>query len=307
MVKKIELLSKLSPGDIMTMTVAIESLHQTYPGEYLTGVKTSAMEIWENNPWITKFKDDESREQINSEYQTVHFCNQAPYPFIEGYTEHLGRALNISLRAVSNIPKIYLTDEEKGWMDQIQEYYSRGIKLQYWLICAGTKNDFTIKQWPIEYYQRVIDETSGFIQWVQIGSNEHSHHPLRGVIDLRGKTSHRQFMRLVYHSQGGLGPVTYLQHLCAAFEKPYMCILGGREPVHWVQYPKQYTFHSIGQLDCCKNSACWRSRVVPLGDGDNKDKESLCEIPTFGYMKPVAKCMSMIKPREITSVIRKFI
>ena len=56
------------------------------------------------------------------------------------------------------------------------------------------------------------------------------------MINLAGQTDHRQLIRLAWHARGGLGPVTYLQHLCAAWEKPYICLLGGREPATWVHY-----------------------------------------------------------------------
>ena len=45
--KKLILRANLCPGDILTMTAAVESLHLTYPDEYETDVRTSAREIWE--------------------------------------------------------------------------------------------------------------------------------------------------------------------------------------------------------------------------------------------------------------------
>jgi ADP-heptose:LPS heptosyltransferase len=121
---------------------------------------------------------------------------------------------------------------------------------------------------------------------------------LRGVIDLLGKTDPRQLIRLVYHSSGGVGPSTFLQHLCAAWQKPYVCLLGGREPVAWVQYPKQTTLHSIGQLDCCRDRACWKSRVVPLGDRSEQDR-SLCSNPRGR----IPLCLDRIEPRKVAESI----
>ena len=57
---------------------------------------------------------------------------------------------------------------------------------------------------------------------MQVGAKEHDHPKLDGAIDLRNKTDHRQLIRLAWHSCGGLGPVTYLQHLCAAWEKRFV-------------------------------------------------------------------------------------
>jgi ADP-heptose:LPS heptosyltransferase len=298
---------KLSPGDILTLTAAVESLHKTYPGKYLTDVDCPVMAIWENNPHITKLKKEESRT-IEMEYPLVHKSDSLLVHFLEGYTRNLGEQLKIPLSLTTNHPHLYLSEQEKKWRNQVKDEFDKEIQnrnLPFWLINAGIKDDFTAKQWPIEYYQEVINKTQGRIQWVQVGAKEHNHVSLSGVLNLYGKTDHRQLIRLAYHSQGGLGPSTYLQHLMAAWEKPYICLLGGREPVPWVQYSKQTTLHTIGALSCCKNKACWKSRVIPLDDEDEKNK-NLCEKPVLGFTRSVGKCMAMIKPKEVLSVLEKY-
>lgn len=304
---KINLKSKLSPGDVLASTAAVHSLHIMYPGEYETDVDTFAMDIWENNPNITKL--DANDDQVQHEefhYPLIHQSNQRLISFIDACTQGLADVIKRPISLLTNRPHLYLSEDEINWIDQVREKISDGRKIPFWLVNAGTKKDFTCKQWPIEYYQKVINETFGMIQWVQVGAKEHDHHPLSGVIDLRGKTSHRELIRLVYHSQGGLGPSTYLQHLCAAFEKPYLCLLGGREGLGWVTYPRQHTFHTIGVLDCCSHGGCFISRVVPLDDNDEKNK-SLCKYPAFGYMKPVPKCMAIIKPEEVIMVLKRIV
>lgn len=297
--RKLHLKSFLSPGDAVVMTAAIESLHTTYPGEFQTSVETSTMEIWENNPHISQMFDAEPHDV---HYPLVHHSNQVAYHFMQAYVNGISQVIEKPLYLTTNKPHIYLSDEEKAWMDQVQHFLTQGRKVPFWLIDAGVKHDFTAKQWPVEFYQKVVDMTAGLIQWVQVGATEHEHHPLAGVISLVGKTSHREFIRLVYNCKGGLGPSTYLQHLCAAFDKQYICLLGGREPVPWVTYPFQTTLHTIGQLECCKHGACWISRVVPLLDDDEKNN-SLCSNPILGFIKPVGKCMAIIKPEEVVQIL----
>ena len=137
------------------------------------------------------------------------------------------------------------------------------------------------------------------------------------MLDLRGKTDLRQLVRLVYHAQGILCPVTLLMHLAAAVDvKPGMpknraCVViaGGREPAQWEAYPHHQYIHTNGALRCCDNGGCWKARTVPLGDGDEKDKpEHLCvdpikkEVRTKGatdlsYFLP--RCMDMITSEEV--------
>jgi ADP-heptose:LPS heptosyltransferase len=303
--RQLLLRSQLSPGDILTLTAAVKSLHDQYPGRYTIAVDTSAPEIWEHNPGVVPIP--ESKEHvtvIDMHYPLINGSSQQHVPFLLGYTAYLAQVLGIQLSLTVNRPQLYLSDEEKLWMDQVSQYCTAGTRVPFWLINAGVKSDYPTKQWPIEHYQEVVDRTRGWIQWVQIGQADHDHVRLQNVIDFVGRTTGRELIRLAYHCQGGLGPVTYLQHLCAAWEKPYVCLLGGREAVTWVQYPVQHTLHTIGQLPCCTPTACWKSRVVPLGDGDPKD-QSLCERPVVSGTRPAPECMARIQPEEVISLLRR--
>lgn len=297
--KTINLFCEQSPGDVMTMTAAVESLATIYPNRWTIGVGGTAIEIWDNNPHVKRANPDEPGVlNIKMEYPSIHRSNQHHIPFLGSYVEFLGSVLGVQIPLTTNRPHLYLNEDEKIWMNQVSEMID-GRSVDYLIVDAGVKQDYTTKQWPIEYYQTVVDETRHKVQWVQIGSLEHDHPLLNNVMDLRGKTDTRQLIRLVYHSKGGIGPVTFLQHICAAWQKPYVCLLGGREPVTWVNYPFQHTLHTMGQLSCCKEHACWRSRV--LGPSD-----SLCEQPVLDGLRPVGRCMSLIRPQEVINLINRF-
>lgn len=299
--KRVILSCPLSPGDIATMTAAVHSLHERYPNQFVVDVRTPVPAIWEHNPGITPLA--EADQTIEMHYPAVDKCNSRSAPFLAGYTEYLGDMLGVTLRLSTNRPHLYLSDEERGWLNQVAE---KGHGGPFWLVSSGVKSDYTAKQWPVEFYQQVVEQTKGVIQWVQVGAEEHDHVPLDGVINLIGQTDPRQLIRLAYHASGGLGPVTYLQHLCAAWEKPYVCLLGGREPAVWTQYPRQHTLHTIGALDCCRTGACWRSRVVKRNDGEKSD-QSLCEKPVLVGKRPVGRCMQMITPADVVSVLRRYV
>lgn len=308
--KVLLLKTNLSPGDVCTLTVAVESLHRNYPGEYKTYVECSLPQAFEANPNVHIGEpEEEEYETIEMEYPTIHLSDDISHSFIYGYLDFLANKLRKRITPFFNAPYIPLSDEEKEWMGTIEERV--GKKVPYWLVNSGVKRDFTCKQWPLEYYQEVVDKTRGSVQWIQIGAMEHNHRPLKHVINLVGQTDHRELMRLVYHSEGGLGPVTYLQHLCAAYKKPYFCIAGGREASTWIQYPFQHTFHSVGTLPCCKEGGCWKSRVVPLlaYDKDTDDSNSrICERPLFSFESPIPECMGKIVPEAvIASLVPKLV
>lgn len=302
--QKLILWNKLSPGDILVMTAVIESLHRQYPDRYSTDIECPVPAIYDHNPRITKLDPQDTEVQkIEMHYPLINMSNQLPVHFIQGYVDYLGDKLKIPLKLQVNRPYIYLSEDERQWISQVQEITGKPMK--YWIINAGTKQDYTAKRWGRDQYQEVVKLMKGRVNFVQIGERHHLHKPLEGVLDLTGKTDARQLIRLCWHAQGGVGPITFIQHIFAAFEKPYVALLGGREPFHWEHYPSQTTLSTIGMLSCCSTGGCWKSRVVPQGDGDDKDK-SLCEFPTYGYEEPIPRCMAMIRPQDVVDAIDKY-
>lgn len=298
------------PGDVVVMTAAVRELHRQYRGQYQTDVRTFAREIWENNPYITAIADhDRDARSIEMHYPLINQSNQRPAHFLEGYCEYLAGQLGLpSLRPQEFRGDIYLSDQERGWMNQVEETSSyRG---EFWLVNAGSKNDFTCKQWPVQSFQEVVNRLAGRVTFVQIGASEHNHPPLTSVIDLRGKTDHRQLIRLVYHAAGVLTGVSYPMHLAAAVPtppgrdalRPCVVINGGREPPHWEQYPGHQFLHTIGSLPCCGTGGCWKSRIVPLRDADHKDHD-LCQRPVAGY----PRCMWLITPDDVIRAIERYL
>ena len=94
---------------------------------------------------------------------------------------------------------IHLAAQEKEWMNQVEELW--GFKGRFWILLAGGKYDFTTKWWSPDYYQAVVDHFQGRVQFVQCGEKGHWHPELKGVFNLVGRTSIRQFIRLMYHAQ----------------------------------------------------------------------------------------------------------
>jgi hypothetical protein len=100
-------------------------------------------------------------------------------------------------------------------------------------------------------------------------------------------------------------------HLAAAIEtrpgmpqtRPCVVIAGGREPPHWEAYPHHQFIHTVGALRCCDNGGCWKSRTLPLGDGDPKDDAgSLC-VDVAGSLP---RCMDMVTAEEVIRRIESY-
>jgi len=284
------------PGDIMMLTAAVRDLHQAYPGEFLTDVRTNVPELWENNPYVTPLDDG---EWIEMHYPAIHQSNQRPYHFIHGFAQYLEEWLRVRIPITEFRGDIHLSTEERR---------SESAYGDYWIIVAGGKNDFTAKWWNPANYQAVVDHFRGAIQFVQCGAAGDWHPRLDGAIDLVGKTTIREFVRLMYHAQGVVCPVTFAMHLAAAVPsarlRPCVVIAGGREPPQWEAYPGHQFLHTIGAFDCCATGGCWRSRCQRVGDGDMNDEFNVCELPV--EVSPelvIPACMAAITAGDVIRAI----
>ena len=298
-----------SPGDIVMLTAAVRDLHRCYPGRFSTDVRTSAPALWENNPLITQLQDSPSgAREVECHYPLIHQSNQRPYHFLHGFIHYLNDVLDLRIVPTEFRGDIYLSDREKGARPHFENV---ALPDNYWLVVAGGKYDFTTKWWSPSRMQEVVDDFARSVDFVQVGERDHYHPPLRNVVDLRGRTSLRQLVHLVHYARGVICPVTLLMHLAAAVETPSghaphracVVIAGGREPPHWEAYPFHQYLHTVGMLDCCANGGCWRSRVHPLGDGDEKDSPpSLCLRP----VGDLPRCMDMITADHVKAAVNLY-
>jgi ADP-heptose:LPS heptosyltransferase len=301
--RKLILRNFQSPGDIVMLTAAVRDLHRACPGRFLTDVRTPCPHLWENNPHLTPIRDDDPEARvIDCQYPLVHRSNQEPFHFIHGFMQHLGAELGVAIRPTAFRGDIHVSDLEKSWFSRVRE--AAGEDVPFWIVVSGGKRDFTAKWWDPARFQEVVDHFRSRIHFVQVGEDGHHHPPLRGVLNLVGRTDLRQLVRLVYHAQGVLTPVSLLMHLAAAVEvkggrpknRPCVVVAGGREPPPWEAYPHHQYLHANGALLCCDDGGCWKSRVVPLGDGAEADRpENLC-VDVAGTLP---RCLDLITAADV--------
>lgn len=299
--QKLLLINRLSPGDILVMTNCIRDLHLAHPGKFITDVRTPCPDIFKNNPYITKLTYDENEyNQINTwfasnvgktkmlgdimcvdmQYPLIHQSGARGTHFAEGHREFLEETLKIKIPQTKIRPELYLSEQEKN--------LPRLIKDKYWVINAGSKGDYTLKQYP--YYQEVVDLLKDKIIFVQIGVASHNHKPLEGVIDMVGKTNTRELFKLLWHAEGVISCVAFPMHIAAAFKKPCVVVAGAREGTRWELYPNHRFIYVNGCLPCADYDGCWRSKLEE------------CNYKKNG----VPICMILIKPEEVAHEVERY-
>lgn len=291
-VKKVEFHSHLAIGDTLMMTCAIRDLKIAYPERYLIRVDTTAMHVWDNNPYLSTFDEPDMIVKLGPKQATqasqtsgLHYCN--------GYRTSIESNLNISIPQGHIKPDLHLSDAEKS---------DRWIDGRYWIIVAGGKSDFTSKIWPYQYWQEVINNLPN-ITFVQLGESKHNHPELKGsnLINLIGQTEHpdtgvRDLFKLFYHCEGSMGLVSMQMHLAAAFDKACVVVAGAREPVSYEQYNHHRYLHNQGSMRC-KNDCQNCTHIVIEG------KKRSCDVQTdfsrYDKDKELCTKYSPIDPSKI--------
>jgi ADP-heptose:LPS heptosyltransferase len=222
------------------------------------------------------------------DYPLVHKSNDSGKHFIHGFKEDIERKLGVTFDITKFSCDLHLSPEELGWMNQVEEKF--GYKGKFWLINAGSKSDFPLKQWDPEKWQEVVYRLNDKITFVQVGAKEHSHKPLNGVLSLLGETDIRQLIRLSYHCEGALSHVSMLLHMMSAWGKPCVCVAGGRESATWESYNDTIYLDTVGQLMCCLHGACWKSKA-------NDCPNMIGDFP---------KCMDMISVDDVVNAVERF-
>ncbi len=301
-----------SPGDMVVLTAAIRDLMATYPGEYQIDTRTACQAIFEHNPNITPIPDGEgTHTQLH--YPSIHGCNQRPGHFIEAFRKYIAEdVIGRPITQGAFKGDIHLSHEETSWKSIVEQKY--GKARPFWIIVSGGKSDYTCKIWHPARWQAVVDHFKDRILFVQVGESSHTHTALKNVFDLRGQTDLRQLIRLVYHSAGVACGVTALMHLAAAVPvkegapplRPCVVVAGAREPQHWECYPGHRFLENVGTLPCCASGACWKSRIVKLGDGEPHD-HLLCKLPvTDQGGVTIPKCLDMIRAEDVIYAIESY-
>lgn len=315
--RRIILIHKRAPGDTCVLTALTRDIAITRPGEFEIAVDTSAMSLWDNNPYVVPAQTLKMRggkiEYIKTTYgQGIRDQNYETVHFLSYFHRDFEVQARVKIPLTLPYPDLHLSETEKT---------VPLVKGRYWLFLSGGKSDFTAKVWSKVAWEKTCKLLQAVgIPLVQIGAGDKGHwHPeVNGVLNLVGKTSLRDMLRLIYHADGVICGVTAAMHMAAGLQKPCVVIAGGREAWWWEAYVKENKglggletaakltaphryLHTIGLLDCCATHGCWKNKVTAL-NGDN----SVCKYPIFLPGQAIPKCLDMITPEHVVEAVMSY-
>jgi hypothetical protein len=306
-IRRIILKQGQSPGDILTFTRPAYDLKRAYPEiELDIHVPSGCGALFENNPYTTPMKEDDPGVEVYAiEYNEINISGWNGLHFSTAFRHDIEQKINTpemvekwgkwEIPSTGILPELFISDEEKTWYHQLHcTFYWDG---PFWILNAGMKSDNVLKQY--HRWQAVIDLLNdywqGKVRIVQIGARSSSglahHHPeLTGVFNLVGQTDTRQLIRLAYHSEGSIGPISLQFVLIAAFEKPGVIAAGGKEGTRWHIYNHVQWVKKNGCLPCAMSDGCW------LG-GKMGQCKNLVKPPDMDDLVPL--CFEMTTPQEL--------
>ncbi len=287
--RKLILRHGLDIGDVAMVTIAVRDLHMAYPGKYETSICSRWPDLWLNNPYVKKHyepnelpsKEDYEGdvEILDLEYWLIN--NPGSQAFADSFRLDLAKQLKINIPYHPKHPMnvdLHLTDEEKDHNIVREEF---GYSGRYWMLNAGYKADIPLKHYP--FWQEVVELLKNKIQIVQVGSEHDVHDDLENVFNLVGKTSLRDFIKVLYWSEGTIGPISMQFVLSSAFNKPSVIVAGGKEPPRWQMYNYHRYLSVCGCLKCAPGNGCWTGKFEDC-------KSRVGKVP---------RCFAMISPEEV--------
>jgi hypothetical protein len=301
-----------APGDVLILSACIRDIHRCYPGMWNLRALTPRPDIWFNNPDVIHGPYP-SKNTVDIGYtRGLQHANDNVGHFISGMMYDCSVKLHHPFYPTELRPAVYLTDEEK-------DPANNPVPPGYWIMMAGGKADFPTKVWDPAYFTEVAARLGKDIRIVQMGASGgiHSNPNIPGTHSMVGKTTLRQFLQMVYHSDGVICPVTAAMHAAAAFNKPCVVLAGGREPWWWEAYtrnnwnanctlpcPDDFVshrfLHNLGQLPCSQHGGCW-------AQGITEKKVRMCKAVVGGPTRPQPRCMTMITPDMVVGAVHDYL
>lgn len=244
-------------GDILMMTCAIRDFKAAFPN-WPINVSTTAMHIWDNNPYLDRNLNSNNSEIVNiGPSKLTNASNRDDRHFVNAFRLSIQDALNVRIPQGPTKCDIWMTEEEINAPPLVEP--------PYWIITAGEKGDWTTKTYPFSRWQEFVRQFPKH-KFVQIGmlGGRHKHQILQGsnVINFVGKTQGRddgirKLFKLFYHAEGSIGMISFQMHLASAFNMPCIVVAGAREPARFTRYPGHRYLATDGCLPCAQTNACW--------------------------------------------------
>lgn len=273
-------------GDTFLSTALIRDLKEQMPDIQIDFL-SNYQPVFENNPNITKHGD--LKNIVKLEYHPFSQRNASGGNLFNGWRESFEIFSGLKIHPGPDEIDVYYKGYEK----------ERLFDEDYIVINAGNQSCSTIKTYP--FWQEIVNDLKGDIKIIQIGGSEKRdrHVSIDGAVNLIGKTTIRDLMRIVRDARAVISPPSAVSILATQkdFRGINVIINGTREPNMLTQYKNSLHFGNV----CCKNfdkkNGCMKFYV----DNPLSMKSCYTTKTINGTKYPLCMC---VDPKQITEAIK---
>ncbi|MBM3853346.1 MAG: glycosyltransferase family 9 protein [Verrucomicrobia bacterium] len=241
-------------GDDLLLSTVLYELRAR--GERRLGVISRLTELFEHAPYVDAVIKDEWRALAAVErfggttIRPVYYTRHAPPHYDVPSTQHIITAMcqSAGIRGPVALRTYLCLEESERNRGQL-----RANQAVIQCTAPQSLNFSPLKHWYAERYQEVVDKLSHRLNFIQLGSLGDP--PLRGAVDLRGKTTARESAAILSRSRVCITYVGFLMHLARAVDTRAVVVFGGRERPDQSGYACNENLFTA--LPC---SPCWLRR-----------------------------------------------
>ncbi len=213
-------------GDGLLVTPALKALKQKYPNSEIRVVcNDNHKEIFENNPsidFLSVSPDESAIKDVKQIYETNYGKLKPSINYKKHATEIIADLLEVQLK--NKKLQVFLTEKEEEKAKKILSKYKNPITMHITSKCS--KN----QEWFVDRWEKLAKNMFEY-DFIQLGSKDD---PLvKGVIDMRGKTTVREAIALVKHSKCFVGVDSFLGHAPNITGTPGVVLFGPSNPIVW--------------------------------------------------------------------------
>lgn len=307
-------------GDAVCLSAFVRDLDLVEPGGFRITVSGNYDKVfWRNNPHVHP-KEEARGTTLHFNYMQGMGESRrgAKKHFLAWFHEEFRRTTGMTVPLTRPSGDIHLTEEERR----------PKVPGRYWVVVAGGKLDMTVKIWRTSRYQEVVDKLAARgVACVQAGGvfQKHTHPRLERCFSALGATQNeRDFFSLIANAEGVVCGITAAMHIAACFDKPCVVVAGGREEPWWEEYSNSWGnfpagcppvlvphkfLHSLGKLDCCRDSGCRKRRTVAIEESDRKTEEGrtkLCVTLSHEGGVPSPACTDMTTSDDVVRAVMSY-
>lgn len=260
-----------APGDTLLTAIVAHNIKRKFPRLKIHAI-TNNTELLKYDPNIESLNNKESFFSITHWY--LDLLNDK-----DGTTNVVAHTLKkLGIKDFQYKAQYFIHENESEWAKDKVPCNNKP------LIAINCLSKESVKNWPFEYWNILIDKLSSFVDFIQLGDTREPVFKNPSVLRFAGQTTMREAAAILGKADLFIGPDSFLAHVANGLSVQSIIIFGGSRTADNLGYSD-----NINLVNYPSCSPCW---IHPSNGG----------ICNYDY-----KCLYAIKPSLVLEEVRKIL